>query len=79
MGPWLVLAVSVAVGAPVAAVEINDPKFRPGIRAAEVKRKDEPFITEKFELVEGQKQAQALTRGLSPEAEGGCCRLGRAS
>lgn len=29
VGPWLVLEVSVAVGAPVAAVEINDPKFRP--------------------------------------------------
>lgn len=29
VGPWLVLAVSVAVGALVAAVEVNDPKFRP--------------------------------------------------
>lgn len=28
-GPWLVLVVSVAVGALVAAVEVNDPKFRP--------------------------------------------------
>lgn len=28
-GPWLVLAVSVAVGALVAAVDGNDPKFRP--------------------------------------------------
>lgn len=59
MGPWLVLAVSVAVGAPVAAVETKDPKFRPEIRAAEVK-KDEPFTAEKlmaiFKLVEEHKQ-----------------------
>lgn len=31
-GPWLVLVVSVAVGALVAAVEDNDPKFRPRTR-----------------------------------------------
>lgn len=30
VGPELVLVVSVAVGALVAAVEVNDPKFRPG-------------------------------------------------
>lgn len=29
MGPWLVVAVSVAVGALVAVVEVNDPKLRP--------------------------------------------------
>lgn len=29
VGPWLVVAVSVAVGALVAVVEVNDPKLRP--------------------------------------------------
>lgn len=38
-GPWLVLAVSVAVGALVAAVEVNDPKFRPGTSTMNKKKR----------------------------------------
>lgn len=41
-GPWLVLAVSVAVGALVAAVDGNDPKFRPGTSSIS-KRKRRTF------------------------------------
>ena len=41
-GPWLVLVVSVAVGALVAAVEGNDPKFRPGTSSIS-KRKRRTF------------------------------------
>lgn len=33
VGPWLVVAVSIVVGAAlVAAVEVNDPKVRPGTK-----------------------------------------------
>lgn len=42
VGPWLVLAVSVAVGALVAAVDGNDPKFRPGTSSIS-KRKRRTF------------------------------------
>lgn len=41
-GPWLVLVVSVAVGALVAAVEGNDPKFRTGTSSIR-KRKRQTF------------------------------------
>lgn len=38
VGPWLVLVVSVAAGALVAAVEGNDPKFRTGTSSISKKR-----------------------------------------